>query len=645
MLSTATTDAYADQITYELSLHEFLEKKLEGNYKETILKKIVSTVCAMMNCNGGRIVVNINANSDISVSQLSLAVRIIEQHLISIIGTNITAAVNFEDSEDKKSITIFVEKAASLITIDYHLFVPSRTQVIQWQPLQPQEKVKNEIINRSAVDNPVQLESHQKLFVQGKKSGLHESKTVQLKNVKAEASKRTKLADRMTGKSNKFNYYVSAFANYKGGHIYYGIDDDGIVKGELIERENEKKEITKRVEKSIKKMIWPEQPKRNVHWEIFFEPVLDDNSTPIPSTFVIVIYIASCLGGVFTEVPECYEMVKEEVVKMSLITWKEKILRPVELFHLPITDSTVIRSTWSSSRIERICSQADEALVTTLNEGKSIQTIANNLEKKNPGLIEVQLLISAKKVMASYRSNSFGVARKLLGEYEFSLKSATEFWMFEAIRVYLETVICFVQGDIEAVNNILPNVIIQAESIKRGRISAALYLLAAAYLPQPNGDDNNSPVVFLLRALEDLKHDKDVPTLRADLEQKCHIYLALFYLGCNKSRMPNKSVISVEKASCSIDAVNQSIDDGYLMIPYREVHFKLIRSILFYRKSQIQPKKKMFFLKAAFDASKKAETLAIECDFQDLVDWSRDCMALFTESLIRTTLQLRKTRK
>ena len=44
--------------------------------------------------------------------------------------------------------------------------------------------------------------------------------------------------------------------------------------------------------------------------------MLDENSKPIPSTFVIVIYIAPCLGGMFTEVPECYEMVEGKVKKM-----------------------------------------------------------------------------------------------------------------------------------------------------------------------------------------------------------------------------------------------------------------------------------------------------------------------------------------
>ena len=150
---------------------------------------------------------------------------------------------------------MLVETADSLITVNYNLYLPSKTQVNQVLPSESQDKVK-EILNRRVVEEPVQCESHIKLFSKGKGCGLSETKTIQLKNVKADTSKRTTLADCMTGKSNKFSCYASAFANFKGGH--YGIDDDGVVTGEFIDpNEVEKNEITKKVEKSINKMIWP----------------------------------------------------------------------------------------------------------------------------------------------------------------------------------------------------------------------------------------------------------------------------------------------------------------------------------------------------------------------------------------------------
>ena len=622
------------QTTHEVSLDivRFDDKKLK--YKEEIVKGVIAATCAMLNSNGGKVVINFEGSHSISVSQISSVVRRIEQNLVTIIGTNITEYVNYEEEEE--TVTMFVEKADLFITIDYNLYLPSKTQVNQVPPSQSQDKVK-EILNRRVVEEPVECESRMKLFYKEKGCGLSETKTVQLKNVKAEKSKRTTLADRMFCKGNKFSCYVSAFANFKGGHIYYGIDDDGVVVGESIPDELESRKITTRIENTINKMIWPELPKQKVNWDIFFEPVLDDNNAPISSTFVIVIYIAPSCGGVFTEEPECYEMVEGEIKKMSFARWKERILRPIELFHLPITDSTVKRDSWSSSKTERICTRADEQLIAAVNDGKCVESISNDLVKTNPDLIELRLIILAKKVMASYRSWSFQAAREMLDDYDTSLKTATEVWMFDAIRVYLETAISTAQGDFGAAENILPMALAKAEAIARGRISAALYLLAATNFLRQKSNDDYLPVIFATRALEDLKHVQDLPAIRADMEQKAHILIAMFYLGCDRFGVPIKNEIDrkcFDKANCSIKAVHDSIYDGNLMNPYRELQFGLVQSTLFYRKSQVLPHRKTPFLKAALDKCKNTETRAIACNFQDVVNCCKECMALFTKSLL-----------
>ena len=634
-MSTKTTGAYVDQTNHELLLRKFNENK---KYKEKLLKEIIADICAMLNTNGGKVVINIDADSNgMPPSQMSTVVRRVEQPLTAIIGTNIASHIDI--TEDEETVTIFVKKADSLITVDYHLYLPSQKQVIQ---VLRKKKVKNDIVNRNAVHEPVQLGSHKKTFAKSKKCGLLEKKTVQLKNLKADASKCSTLADRMIGKGNKFSCYVSAFANYKGGHIYYGIDDDGIIAGEFIPNEVDKEEILKKVEKFINKMIWPEQPKRKKHWEISFEPVLDDNSAPIPSTFVIVIYIAPCLGGVFTEDPECYEMVKGKVQKMSFSTWKKRILQPslpvpdsTCVVSLPVPDLTMKRATWGSPRIQRLCNNADEKLLPIINNGQSIETTSNDLVKKHPDVPELNLLILAKEVMASNRSCIFEAARKGLNKYRTLLITATESSMFDALSVYLEFAICSTQGDVEAVNNKLREALEQAEIITPGRISAALHLLVAWNLLQQKGDDENSSAFHATRALEHLQYVQDLPTVRADMEQKAHIILAMFYLGCNRFGVPTKKEIDnvcLKKADSSIIAVNRSINDGNLMNPYRKAQFNVVKSILFYRKFQVQPDRKKL-LEEAFKRLKKAETHATACKFQDIKNWGWDCMSFITEEL------------
>ena len=366
--------------------------------------------------------------------------------------------------------------------------------------------------------------------------------------------------------------------------------------------------------------------------------MLDDNSAPNPSTFVIVIYICPCLGGVFTEEPECYGMVKGKVEKMSFTTWKERILQPIELVSVSVLDLTMKRATWGSSRIQRICNSADEVLLPIINNGMSIKAISNDLVKKDPDVPELKLLILAKEVMASNRSCIFEAARKVLNKYRTFLRTATDFSMFNALGIYLELAICFTQGDVEAVNNILPEALRQAEVITPSRISAAIYLIAALNLPSTESD--NSPHSFATRALQHLKHVQDVPKIRADMEKKVHITLAMFYLGCNRFGMPTKDIdrVCLKKADSSIMAVYQSIQEGNVMNPYREAQFNIVQSILFYRKSQVQPDRKRF-LTAAFESSKKAETHAIACNFHDIKYWSRNCMALYTEHLLRTHFQ------
>ena len=300
-----TMDGCVDEIVHTISLGEFESNK---RCKEQVLQGLIAATCAMLNSNGGKVVIQIKPVSDdrrtsaaegSSSCQVSLVVRILEQRMTSIIGSHQTVSkMNFK--KHQYGIVIFIKKADSLITTSYNLYFPSEAHVLQISPWEPLENVKDDIINRKVVLEPDQLGSHYQQFHKDKNSAIQESKKVQLKNVKADPSKRTTLADRMTGKGNKFSCYVSAFANYNGGHIYYGIRDDGVVEGELIPNENDKNEIIKKVEKVINKMIWPEhigQPKRGEDWDIFFQPVLDGKSKPIPSTFVIVIHICRLLLG------------------------------------------------------------------------------------------------------------------------------------------------------------------------------------------------------------------------------------------------------------------------------------------------------------------------------------------------------------
>ena len=291
--------------------------------KDSTSREILNAIHALLNTDGGG-TVKLVVNGHRSEAENAF-IKGIEQKLKSIIGIQkLTTHITFEPSQNN-IIYCKGKKSDTLITTNYHAYLPSKTEANKI----PSTEEIDSILNRKQDSQPVPTGSHHKEFTNDKNCGFTEGKNTQFKCLTAIPSKRTKLADRMTGKGNKFSCYVSAFANNSGGHIYFGIADNGQVKGESIPSIKDRGDIINKVEKAFKKIIWPEQPKRGKQWEIFFQQVVDKNSEPVPSTFVIVIYIAPCLGGVFTEEPECYEIEKGKVSKMSLTTWKKRILPPI----------------------------------------------------------------------------------------------------------------------------------------------------------------------------------------------------------------------------------------------------------------------------------------------------------------------------
>ncbi|XP_028394836.1 uncharacterized protein LOC114518983 isoform X2 [Dendronephthya gigantea] len=587
--------------------------KTEKKYKEQKSKEITVAICAMLNSNGGKVRLSCKSKSDLCESLKSSVSRMLEQLIISIVGPRMaTSKICMKD--DEEGLVIHVKKADYLITTSYNLYLPSQTQVVQLNPREPLKNVLKDIMDRRVVSEPVKLGSHQNIFRRGQDSGLSESKMCQLKDLKSDQSKRTTLADRMTGKSNKFSCYVSAFANYRGGHIYYGITDESKVEGEVISYQNDRQEIIKKVQKSINKMIWPEyigQPKRGEHWDIFFESVLDENSTIIPSIFVIVIYIAYCFGGVFTEEPECYEMVDGKIRKMTFIAWMERIH-----YDKVLRSRSIKRITWSSNKIRSIYTFLDHVLSQKLNTtGKSIQKISKSLESKYPRQIkEVRLFVGSKKIKFSYRTNDFRNVEKLLEQYEALQIDTTDFAFFDAILAYIKLALYRVKGKSDIpIETLISNALSKAEMIEPGLTTAAIYLLVATMTSSVSEIPGYMATILGTTALEHLQYVHDSPIARADLEQEIHISLALHHLGYNAYRMQTEKTIDskdLDKAKSSLAKVDKLISEGNSVNNYRNTRLNLAKAYHRNRQSEIHPDESL--LKEAFQFSKQAENLATE---------------------------------
>ena len=641
-------DSQLDETGHAISIGKFEKDK---KYKERILQQILTAICAMLNSNGGKVVIHIDTESSIPEEgfpfpSVSVVIRILEQNMTTIIGMQQTVSCIRFDKSVYSKIVILVEEASYLITMNYNLYLPSQSQVVQVPPLEPPEIVKKVILDRKPVTKAAQRGTHFNRFLKGNNCGFQDCKMIQFKHLKATPSKRTTLADRMTGKGNKFSCHVSAFANYSGGHIYYGITDEGVVKGEFIPNDKDKVEIIKKVEKAINKMIWPEQigqPKQGKQWEIFFESVVDENSTPVPSTFVIVIYIASCLGGVFTEEPECYEMVNGKVSKMSLAAWKKGILQPVWLRRKEEIPSSVGRVSWSSDAARKDFTVGYEKLGQFICKGywDAISKKSHILSKSQ--LPAMKLVVLCMQVTASIYRGKFSEASSLLGQYMTILPQVQDILIYEVLGLYLQATHKRASRDFKALKEYLTEALSKAELIEPGVITAAVYVFAATVADLVNLEEKaiNSPDIFSIRALKHLQYVTEPSDMLADMRRKAHMNLATFYLGSDirgQLVKDNIDILNFSKAETSIAAVYEAVCTGNPLKAYQDAQFSLVLSINNYRHSQANSNTRTHFLRIAFNHAKKAEYLAKDHQFSELVEWSQAYKALCTEELVREKL-------
>ena len=641
-------DGHLDETGHVIFLGKFENSK---RYKEKVLQEIIAAICAMLNSNGGKVMIHFDTDSSIPVeslpfSQLSLVIRILEQSMISIIGGHQTISkINFRD--DKNSIIVFIKRADSLITINSNLYLPSETQVIHVSHLEPLEKVYKDIINRKIVAEHVQRGSHCQIFHKGGNCSFHECKMIEFKNLKANSSKRTKLADRMTGKGNKFSCYVSAFANHSGGHMYYGINDNGVVEGECIRNEKEKNEITKKVEKGINKMVWPQQigqPKQGEHWDIFFEPVLDEDSKPIPSTFVIVIYVAPCQGGVFTEEPECYKMVEREVEKMSFVAWRKRISMPEnsndQSSCSEVVPCAVSRIQWSSDEIKEKCTMISDVLMELINNAdwNELKRQAKIFQKKYPE-DEVLLIVLSKMVIAFSRQSCFAVARNKLDCFCKIYTKVVDSPFFNALASYLQIVLKRHQKDFEGIEELLADGLANAELIEIGSLTAAIHLLSATVTSFKEQKSGSTRDKLCRTAIEHLRYVEKPDSVTRDMEQKAYITLAFSNLKCVLS----KDIIldqrcteaDLEEAKIAITAFEKAMQESPPS-RFRKIQAELVRSVLYYRQAQLKKEsiKSKQHLKSALEFAKEAEARSKKLAFDEMDRWSKTLISVCTGELV-----------
>ena len=303
-----------------------MSDKREKAYQTNMFNKIVQTINGLFNSDGGQLVLQFDNLAP--QNHIKKSIRKIEQKINDF--TSVVLLVHYLTIIPKKEsmeITVARPNTDCIYTLHNNLYLPTNQQVIEVSPKEPVQNVRDILCKKVLCPEAVKPGSHCKEFTLDSAVGFGESKTVQFKQFSE-----TQLTQRLIT-SGKLPSYVSAFANYGAGHIYIGIDDNGVVQGEKI-TPKDKAELKDKIGKAIGSMIWPDdthpQGKEEKRWQIQFEEVKDKNGEIVPSTYVIVIYVAHCPGGVFTKEPEAYEIKDNEVKKIDFPTWKKYIEEGLE---------------------------------------------------------------------------------------------------------------------------------------------------------------------------------------------------------------------------------------------------------------------------------------------------------------------------
>ena len=550
--------------------------------KEKNLEKIMMVIVALLNSGGGKLQLPFDNPDEKHIDNLH---RAIEQRVQALMSTS-TLSSKFHSRKYHEGLALTVPTTTNLTTLNYNYSLPTETQVLAVPSSEPIEEVQRLLRGNLPQDNCISIGSHQREFVQGCNSMLQESKTAQLKSLEI------KNMSTAGFKNNKIENYVSSFSNHRGGHLYFGIEDDGTVKGQEI-TEKEKVKIVQAFSKIMEEMVHngSHKPQKGQHWEIFFEPVVNEEGLFISSTYVVVIYIAQYNGGVFFDKPESYEIVEGEVKKMSFGRWKDLLF----FSESSVVPSHLARSTWSNMWNRKVHHYLTTELVERRNDGDipTFTRMGDFISRKDPRSF-VQLLILLEKVALSIKHGDLEEAHSLLSRFgEFDKED--EALILEVIKLYLESRLERARGNYKKSYDIAKEALSKAELIAPEVVTVRLCLHAsnlATMLSSAVADGSTLDVPANRKWLHldvAFRYAKALPAFRkrinVDLQQKCRIYRAIAHLGVSMDGEVPLDRISttpegIQNAGVELQAVSQANVEGHVPTRVREIQFRLAQSDL-----------------------------------------------------------------
>ena len=451
----------------------------------------------------------------------------------------------------------------------------------------------------------------------------------------------TTFADRVI--ENKFTRYVSAFANHRGGQIYYGIKDDGVVAGEKISDE-EKVRVENRIKDEIGEMRCHghgASGSSGVEWDVTFAPVKKKNGTIIESTFVMIVSIKPFFGGVFTEEPESYHIKKGEVVKIKFDDWLVCFKMEKQPWAIEVITSVQSHVQWRSQRNRKIYLDFTIALVQCRNDNDMEKFyLFRELAKTDTyKTTDASLIVSLENVAVHYKKHEFEAASKLLEHLERTKEESRDPEFHFAKMMYLKSRIKRAQGEYKESYDIAIHCLKTVANLTPDLITVWYYMQLAmlANILGARGKDSakfSEARSWLQRALNHACRLNEYPTGLLDVQQKLFIYRAMTLLKCSLIGEISNLYVSPEEISAAaqeVTKVHSSLMNGGHMSQYREIQHLFAQCSLFIRHSEhtnSDQTQKRHQLNRAQRWAKQAEDLASDCGFEDMQVYATSFQAI-----------------
>jgi hypothetical protein len=630
---------------------------------------IASAICALFNsCCGGLLRLTFDdkcsGTKATEPKRIDDMVRRIEQSVRKFVGLATVSDAFKLIHANPHCLQFNVKPAGRLCTVNYHLFLPTDCQVSAILNCEDSSAKVAALLEAQSKTTEVSFPQHCTQFYYKERApdGLREGQMVQFKHLKDDPTSNVTLADRMTNKSNKLVNCISAFANHEGGHIYFGVDDTTYTVEGQVARESERAKIEKKVSSVVSKMVWPvESPDR--FWKLHFVPVLEKLGQSLGDlrrdTFIIVVSVANCPGGVFVEEPESYHLVNEMVTRMPFPCWREKLVADNSRcgtkfgFHnnmvcrscrtiAPVTMLSVAPKGWSSPKQEDEYMEVTQLMEDLRNNGNwsEIDRIEKKLLTPSNTDTDLKLAVTFQCIAAKYRQNKYEQAYEFLEIYHSLIKLAKNPAIFEVQELYSWSGIKRSERDYQESYRYTYDALQKMQLIVPGWITA-WFLCNAASLLTMFASEEKDPIrkenliceaeCYYRQALE---HSQFITTYKkaaANLRHRVHINLAMLYLASSPkfNTMTFNQTISphsLKNAKESLQAAKAF--EGPPMTGFNKFYFLLAKSDLCLRYYQQNSDDNVHCMQKAIRYANKACKVATNNEFAEVLHYAQSRIQL-----------------